>query len=165
VKPTGTRPAHDPEATGPRDWTELAALRAAHMTMRHSALRAILDAQRIAALSHRPIVTIAAYRALPDRYRDAHEAYRAHRVAARTPNANPDRLRELRADAVQTALRARAALRAARAAALDERRPWPVAPCAAPRCTGHATVTDAGALRAEARHLHPIDARRLAAAA
>jgi hypothetical protein len=29
MKPTGTRPARDPEATGPRDWTEYAAARAA----------------------------------------------------------------------------------------------------------------------------------------
>ena len=164
MKPTGRTAAHDPAATGPRDWPELAALRAAHRAARHSALRAILDAQRIAALSHRPIVTIAAYRALPDRYRDAHEAYRAHRVAARTPNANPDRAAELRADAARTALAARAALRAAHAAAADERRPWPVAPCPAPRCTGHATVTDPGHLRAEARHLHPITRRTAAAA-
>ena len=29
MKPTGTRPARDPEATGPKDWTEYAAARAA----------------------------------------------------------------------------------------------------------------------------------------
>ena len=29
MKPTGTRPARDPEATGPKDWTEYAAVRAA----------------------------------------------------------------------------------------------------------------------------------------
>jgi hypothetical protein len=131
--------------------------------MRHAALRAILDAERIAALAHRPIVTRDAYRALPDRYRDAHEAYRAHRTNTRSPNANANP-EALRADAARTALAARAQLRRAHAAAADERRPWPVAPCPAPRCTGHATVTDAGALRASARHLHPIDARRTAAA-
>ena len=161
--PAGRTAAHDPAATGPRDWPELAALRAAHRAARHSALRAINDAARVDTLAHRPIATATEYRALVDRYHDAHEAYRAHRTNRRAPNANANP-EALRAEALRTALAARAQLRRARAAAAAQRRPWPVAPCAAPRCSGHATVTDPGHLRTSARHLHPIPRRTAAAA-
>lgn len=145
--PAGIAPAHDENATGPRDWRELAAMRAAHATMRHAALVRVNDAARVDALTNRRRAAwTAAAAARTAAERAAHLAELAKDPATKTDPA------ELAAATEANA----AAQLAATAAAELAAEPWTVTPCPAPRCTGHAIVTDWRALRVAARHLHPI---------
>lgn len=146
-------PAHDPDATGPRDWRELAAMRAAHATMPHAAALAALDRARVDAAPN-PART----RKLTAAARDAYKLAREPRAYVRASDGqNDDKNTEARTATERAAL----AIAAARAAMRADRSPWPLAPCPvnAPRCRGHATIrsaADAYDLRRTLRAARPL---------
>lgn len=146
-------PARDDAATGPRDWTEYGAMRQAHRRDRRAALRAILDAERVsqcAQLDAHPAKLAQLRRDARTELRSARQLRRSARDAA--PDTEPAKARDQARDA------ARRAVTRYREARAWHPAPWPIDPCPvdAPRCPGHARMTDAGALRRAARHLHPI---------
>lgn len=136
-------PAHDEHATGPRDWRELAAMRAAHAAMPHAVTIRANDKLRVDELTRaqRKWPAIRAARAAMRDVRDL------RRRSADPKNAPPaETVTKVRADAAKALAAARAAIRASR-------QPWTLGPCpvTAPRCPGHAAMRDPGALRRELR--------------
>lgn len=141
-------PARDETATGPRDWTEYRAMRAAHNAMKHAQLRAIADAVRLDRINAERRTREALERA--QTAVDAAAAHHGPNDLDGAPAGSPGAaLVAALADATTAYDKAAEAYELARARANIAR-----ATCTAPRCTGHAVLLPAD-LRAAARLARP----------